>query len=265
MLGIFLTLLAGMSTGIGAFIAFFTKRTDTKFLSAALGFSAGVMIYVSFMDLLPIANQYLSTSLGAQLGTWAAFASFFGAIIIIAIIDRLVPEFENPHEAHKAEDIQSIRPSQFHHNPLYRTGLWIAIVISLHNFPEGLATFAATLANPALGIGIAIAIAIHNIPEGIAVSIPFYCATGDKKKAFTLAFLSGLAEPLGAILGYLFLMQFMNAAIFGAFFAIVAGIMMFISLDELMPAAQRFGHHHHAVYGIIAGMAVMALSMLLIS
>ena len=144
-----------------------------------------------------------------------------------------------------------------------RMGLFTALAIAIHNFPEGLATFTAALTEPKLGIAIAVAIAIHNIPEGIAVSVPIYFATGDKKKAFWLSFLSGLAEPVGALIGYLILLPFMNELVFGILFAGVAGIMVFISLDELLPAAQKYGEHHLSIYGLIAGMIVMAVSLVL--
>jgi zinc transporter, ZIP family len=144
-----------------------------------------------------------------------------------------------------------------------RLGLFTALAIAIHNFPEGLATVTSAISNPRLGIAIAVAIAIHNIPEGIAVSVPIYFATGDKKKAFWLSFFSGLAEPLGAIIGYLVLLRFLNDVVFGVLLAAVAGIMIFISLDELLPAAREYGEAHLAIYGLIAGMMVMAVSLLL--
>lgn len=142
-------------------------------------------------------------------------------------------------------------------------GGFTALAIGIHNFPEGLATFTAAMSDPNLGIAIAVAIAIHNIPEGIAVSVPVFYATGNKKKAFTLSFLSGLSEPIGAIIGYLLLMQFMSPLVFGIVFAAVAGIMVFISIDELLPAAQEYGEHHLSIYGLVGGMGVMALSLLM--
>ncbi len=145
---------------------------------------------------------------------------------------------------------------------LARMGLMTALAIGIHNFPEGLATFIAALSDPSLGIAIAVAIAIHNIPEGIAVSVPVYYATGSRKRAFWLSFTSGLAEPIGALVGYLVLMPFLSPVMFGLLFAIVAGIMVFISLDELLPAAEEYGEHHYSIYGLIGGMAVMALSLL---
>ena len=144
-----------------------------------------------------------------------------------------------------------------------RMGVFTALAIAIHNFPEGLATFAAGLAEPEIAIPIAIAIAIHNIPEGIAVSIPIYYATKNKRKAFILSFLSGLAEPVGAVIGYFILYSFFSKTLFGILFGSVAGIMVFISLDELLPTAEKYGEHHLAIYGLIGGMAVMAISLLL--
>ena len=146
---------------------------------------------------------------------------------------------------------------------LGRVGLITALAISLHNFPEGLATFFSALQDTKTGIAIAFAIAIHNIPEGIAVSIPIYYATGSRKKAFTYSFLSGLSEPLGAVIGYFLLTSFMLDSLMGAVFSMIAGIMVFISLDQLLPAARQYGEHHLAVYGMVSGMLVMALSLLL--
>ena len=264
-----LTLFAGLSTGIGSAIAFFARRTNTGFLSVALGFSAGVMIYVSFVEIIFKARTALVDDLGTTAGYWATTAAFFGGILLIAIIDKMIPSVENPHEMHKVEEIEEFDKigKQGLDSPkskkLMRMGLFTALAIAIHNFPEGLATFTAALSDPSLGIAIAIAIAIHNIPEGIAVSVPVYYATGSKKRAFWLSFLSGLAEPVGALAGYLILMPFMGPMVFGILFAAVAGIMVFISLDELLPAAEEYGEHHLSIYGLIAGMAVMAISLLL--
>ncbi|MFC2115617.1 zinc transporter ZupT [Bacteroidota bacterium] len=257
-----LTLFAGLSTGIGSAMAFFTKTTNTKFLSTALGFSAGVMIYVSFTEILGKGFIMLQESYGMSAGSWYTVLSFFGGIFIIAFIDSLVPTFENPHEIRKVEDIRLSKVSG-QKSGLMRMGLFMALAISMHNFPEGLATFAAGMADPTLAIPIAVAIAIHNVPEGIAVSIPIYYATGNKRKAFFLSFASGLAEPLGGLLGYLFLSSVLNESVLGVLFGGVAGIMVFISVDELLPTAREYGHHHHAIYGLIGGMAVMAVSLLL--
>jgi len=256
-----LTLFAGLSTGIGSAIAFFAKRTNTKFLSLSLGFSAGVMIYVSFVEILRKSSEALVNELGETGGWWVTVISFFGGILLIAIIDKIIPSHENPHEMRSVEDIGTA--AQDKNQKLMRMGLFTALAIAIHNFPEGLATFTAALTEPSIGIAIAVAIAIHNIPEGIAVSVPIFYATGNKKKAFIHSFLSGLAEPVGAMIGYLILMPFMSELVFGILFGVVAGIMVFISFDELLPAAREYGEHHVSVYGLIGGMAVMAISLLL--
>jgi len=255
-----LTLLAGLSTGIGSALAFFTKKTNTRFLSVSLGFSAGVMIYVSFVEILFKASESLIRYHGEDTGWWITVGAFFGGILFIALIDRFIPSAENPHEVRRIEEMN--KPAS--KNRLMRMGMFTALAIGIHNFPEGLATFTAALNDPELGLAIAIAIAIHNIPEGIAVSVPVYYATGSRKKAFLLSFLSGLSEPIGALIGYLILMPFMDDQLFGILFASVAGIMVFISFDELLPAAREYGEHHLSIYGLLAGMAVMAFSLLIL-
>jgi ZIP family zinc transporter len=257
-----LTVFAGLATGIGSALAFFTKRTNTKFLSLALGFSAGVMIYVSFVEIFFKAKDSLVADFGEVKGTWFTVAAFFGGILLIAIIDKLVPSFENPHEVRNVEDMQD-QGKESNDSKLLRMGLFTALAIAIHNFPEGLATFAAALTDPSIGISIAVAIAIHNIPEGISVSVPVYYATGSRGKAFYYSFLSGVAEPVGALIGYFIFFRFFSETVFGILFAMVAGIMVFISLDELLPSAQSYGEHHLSIYGLIAGMLVMALSLLL--
>ncbi len=256
-----LTLFAGLSTGIGSALAFFTKRTKPSFLAFSLGFSAGVMIYVSFVEILQKGRTSLVEVYGVVGGSWFAVGAFFAGIIFIALVDKMIPSFENPHEVRKIEEINPLAPIQ--DKKLMRMGIFSAVAIAIHNFPEGLATFAAGLTNPEIAVPIAVAIAIHNIPEGIAVSIPLYYATGNRKKAFILSFLSGLSEPVGAIIGYFLLMQFFNTTVLGVLFAGVAGIMVFISLDELLPTAEEYGEHHVAIYGLVLGMAVMAVSLLL--
>lgn len=275
-----LTLFAGLATGIGSMIAFFAKRTNTAFLSVSLGFSAGVMIYVSFIEIFPKALEELVGAHGEQSGTIYTVLAFFGGMLLIALIDKLIPSPENPHEVKFVETMQN-DPStqelattatkadpaplnQAAKQRLHKMGLFMALAITIHNFPEGLATFISALDDPAVGIAIAIAIALHNIPEGIAVSVPIYYATGSRKKALKYSFLSGLAEPAGAIVGFLILMPFLNDTIFGLLFAAVGGIMVFISLDELLPAAREYGRAHHSIYGMVAGMIVMATSLILL-
>ena len=257
-----LTLFAGLSTGIGSSLAFFSRRTNTKLLSLALGFSAGVMIYISFIEIFPKARESLVGELGPVGGTWCTVLAFCGGILFIGIIDRLVPSFENPHEVHKVEEMDDPeRAADF--QKLYRMGLFTALAIAIHNFPEGLATFVSTLKDIKLGASIAVAIAIHNIPEGIAVAIPIFYATGNRNKAFVYSFLSGLAEPAGALIGYAILFSFFNDLVFGIIFAFVAGIMVFVALDELLPMAREYEQPHLSVYGLISGMVIMALSLLL--
>lgn len=256
-----LTLFAGLSTGIGSALSLLSKKTSPKFLSVSLGFSAGVMIYVSFVEILTKANHALTSSLGDKPGAWATVGGFFFGIFLIALIDKLIPSTENPHEVHTVEEMDG--KSEEHQSKLMRMGLFTALAIAIHNFPEGLATFTAALSDPKLGIPIAVAIAIHNIPEGIAVAVPIFYATQSRKKAFKLSFLSGLSEPVGALIGYAILHSFFNDSMLGFIFAIVAGIMVYISLDELLPSAREYGEHHLAIYGLVGGMAVMAVSLLL--
>jgi len=256
-----LTLLAGLATGVGSLLALLTDRTNTKFLSVALGFSAGVMIYISFVDIFQKAQEALVEGLGEKRGSWATVAGFFFGILFIAFIDKFIPEAENPHEVHTVEEMDG--KSESHKANLMRMGFVTALAIAIHNFPEGIATFTAALYDPKLGVSTAIAIAIHNIPEGIAVAVPIFYATGSRRKAFKLSFLSGLSEPIGALVGYLLLHRFFSDTLFGFIFASVAGIMVYISLDSLLPSAREYGEHHLSIYGLVLGMAVMAISLLL--
>lgn len=258
MFAFLLTLIAGLSTGIGSCISFLAKRTNKKFLSISLGFSAGVMIYVSMREIFSKAEASLIAGLGEKGGSWATVIAFFGGMFLIAIIDKLIPSEENPHE------VKSIEAEKTANGKFMRVGMFTALAIAIHNFPEGLATFVSALQDPGVAIPIVVAIAIHNVPEGIAVSVPIYQATGSKKKAFLYSLISGLAEPVGALVGWLVLMPIMNDVVFGVIFAAVAGIMVFISIDELLPAAREYGEHHLSIYGLISGMIVMAVSLLLL-
>lgn len=249
-----LTLIAGLSTGIGSLIAFLARKTNTKFLSAALGLSAGVMIYVSFMELMPEATHQLAEMYSDRMAQIYMLTAFFLGIAIIAIIDKLVPEDENPHEIHT--------PDEADKSGLKRTGIMMALAIGIHNFPEGLATFTSALTNMEVAIPIVIAIAIHNIPEGIAVSVPIYHSTGNRKKAFLFSFLSGMAEPIGALIGFLFLAPIWSPTLNAAMLAFVSGIMIYISFDELLPGTEKYGHHHLGIMGVILGFLLMAGSLL---
>jgi zinc transporter, ZIP family len=287
-----LTLAAGLSTDIGSAIAFFAKQTSYRFLSITTGFSAGVMLYVSFVEILPKGADSLGVAYGPYWGHWVNAAAFFGGIAFIAIIDNLIPKAANPHETHSVQELAPLHDpaapvpdfaglekqkatfgSHDHRVPnhkLLRMGLFTALAIGIHNLPEGLATFLAALEDPALGVAIAVAIALHNIPEGIAVSVPIFYATGRRKKAFLYSLASGLAEPVGAAIGYLAILFFFGggtgvipAQVMGVLFSGVAGIMVFISLDELLPTSRAYGRGHDSIYGLLAGMLVMALSLLL--
>ena len=247
-----LTIIAGLSTGIGSAIAYFIKKPRMIYLSFSLGFSAGVMIYVSFVELLPQALENVGEILG--------ISAFFIGVIFIGVIDMIIPKEKNPHHFKLSSEDIGVRKDAV----LMRTGLFTALAIGIHNFPEGLATFGAALSDVKLGVVIALAIAIHNIPEGISVSVPIFYATGNKKKAFFYSFLSGIAEPVGAAVGFLILLPFLSDAVIVCLMAFVAGIMVYISLDELLPVAHRYGHSHTVIIGIVLGMFIMALSLLIL-
>jgi ZIP family zinc transporter len=251
-----MTAIAGLSTGIGSLIALLAKQTNTSFLCASLGFSAGVMLYVSFMEMMPSANEELTAMFGEKTGTLYLILAFFGGILLINLIDFLIPESVNPHEIHGVEEMDN-------KISLKRTGIVVALSIAIHNFPEGIATFTSALGSLDIAIPIMLAIAIHNIPEGIAVAVPIYHSTGSRRKAFWYSFLSGLAEPFGALIAFVFLLQFWNPALNGVVLAVVSGIMVFISIDELLPSAEKYGKHHISILGLVSGMALMAFSLYL--
>lgn len=263
-----LTLFAGLATSLGALIAFFSRAKNYTILSIGLGFSAGVMIYISFMEILPKStHSFLELSIGELNAEFYTIVAFFGGIALSALIDYFVPEDVNPHEPKSNTQLLELKPgnkkSVVSDLALRRTGVFTALAIGIHNFPEGFATFISALDDLTLGITIALAIAIHNIPEGMAVSLPIYHATGEKKKAFWYATLSGFAEPIGAIVGFFILYPFMGDFTLGITFGVVAGIMVYISFDELLPAARVYGNAHTTLAGITLGMLVMALSLLL--
>jgi ZIP family zinc transporter len=247
-----LTTLAGLSTGIGSAIAYFIKKPKMQYLSFSLGFSAGVMIYISFMELIPSAIRNVGE-------LWGVIAFFIG-IGFIGLIDILIPKAENPHHFIEISSTTQVQVNK----PLLRTGLFTALAIGIHNFPEGLATFGTALSDIRLGAIIASAIALHNIPEGIAVSMPIYYATKNKNKAFIVSFLSGIAEPIGALIGFLILMPFLTPKFLASLLAFTAGVMVYISVDEILPVAHRYAHGHTVISGIVLGMLIMALSLFLL-
>ena len=236
---------------IGAGLSFIIKKENLAALAVGLGFSAGVMVYVSFMELLPQALSSLQTYLGYKSGAWIGTGIFFLGIGLAWGIDGFLP-------SHHVE-MHTFDPA----DKLKRLGLFTALALMIHNLPEGLATFMAALKNPALGGSVALAVALHNIPEGVAVALPVFHATGSRKQAFLYSALSGLAEPLGALAGFIVLRHFLHETLFGVLFAGVAGIMVYISLDELLPTAHEYGEGHQVIWGVIGGMAVMAISLLL--
>ncbi len=244
-LALFMTFLAGSATSLGGFLGLWVREPGPRLISATLGFSAGVMILVSFVELLSSGMQRIGFGLG--------HVGFFAGMLFMYLVDNLVPHsyFAEEQRSGKRKD-------------LYRTGLLVALGIGIHNFPEGMATFAGALQDFRLGLAIGVAVAVHNVPEGLAVSTPVYLATGSRKKAFMWSFYSGLAEPAGAALAALFLFRFLTNALLGWVLSVVAGIMVYISLDELIPASREYGKDNHAILGAIAGMAVMAVSLWLI-
>lgn len=255
-LALAMTLVAGLATSLGGVIGVGKRNPGPGFMAASLGLSAGVMLYVSFVEILPTALDELKGS-GLAWADWATVGAFFLGIAIIGVIDRVVPEDINPHEP--ASHIDAARQRR-----LLKTGVFTGTALAIHNFPEGFATFLAALEDMTIAIPVVVAIAIHNIPEGIAVAVPLREATGSRTKALGWTTLSGMAEPLGALVGWALLMPFLGPTAMGVSFALIAGIMVFISIDELLPTAMETGKHHHATYGLIAGMAVMALSLLLL-
>ena len=247
-----LTAIAGLSTGIGSTIAYFIKKPKLSYLCFSLGLSTGVMLYVSFVELLPEAF--------ATVGEIVGLYAFFAGIIVIGVIDLVIPGAENPH-AFKGISLKRKGKTD---KSLLRVGMLTALAVGIHNFPEGLATFGTALCNVKLGLFIAFAIAIHNIPEGISVSMPIYYATGNRRKAFFYSFMSWVAEPVAAILGLFILLPILSTGVLAFLLAFVAGIMVYISVDELLPVAHQYGSGHCAIIGIVIGMLIMAISLLML-
>jgi len=248
---------AGLATGFGSLLVFASKKPNARILAFGLAFAGGAMVYVSLSEILNKSIFSFTQGYGDKLGFTFGTLAFLTGVGMIVLIDHLVP---NPHERLEVDD-----PFFKEHNAEYirRVGLLTALAITAHNFPEGLATFFATLENPAVGLPLAFAIAIHNVPEGIAIAVPVFYATGNKTYAFVACLLSGLAEPIGAILGYALLRPYLSDAVFGSVFGIIAGVMVFLALDELLPAAKRYAKGHETVYGLITGMGALAVSLVL--
>lgn len=252
-----LTTLAGLSTALGAMLVFPMKEPKGHFLSPALGFSAGVMIYISFVEMLPATIE--------KAGEGMTIMAFFVGLLIFALVDFMIPKDYNPHNFFPVDNTaKGMGTGAMENSSLMRSGLFTAMAIGIHNFPEGIATFATALSDVNLGIIIAIAIALHNIPEGLSVAVPIYYATGSKRTAFTYSFLSGVAEPVGALIAFIVLMPFMSDFLLAMLLAFVAGIMVYISIDEIIPTAHNYGKSHVVIMGFILGMFVMAVSLLVL-
>lgn len=265
LLALFLALLAGLATSIGGVLALHKKVLERPFLAMAMAFAAGAMLFVSFIEIVPLGVSALEQDFGDSGAQAITFAMFFIGILTVAMIDRVLPKSLNPSEIEGKEDILSGNDKRSNKR-LMRSGLLVAVVLALHNFPEGASTFFATYQDVGAGITLALAIAIHNIPEGIAVAAPVYAATGSRKKAFWWATISGLTEPLGALVAFCLVSLLIPEALFGVVFGLVAGMMVFVAIDELLPAARRYQtDKHQVVYGLLAGMAIVAASLLLLS
>ncbi len=244
-----LSLGAGLSTLLGALIVVFVKGKSEKLVTASLGFAAGVMVSVSFLDMLPLATDLLTKEFNATIGIVISVASLLLGVGLASGLDKLVP-----HEhGQKGEGEAS-------HGNMYRLGMMSMLAISIHNFPEGIATFMAGISDSSVGLSIAVAIALHNIPEGISVAMPIYFATGNKKRAFLFTFLSGISEPIGALLAYFVLQPFINDALLGVLFSIVAGIMLYISIEELIPSSRQYGFTRLALAATFGGICLMPLT-----
>lgn len=250
-IALILSFLAGMSTLIGAFIVFVTKRRSEKLVSMSLGFAGGVMISVSFLDLIPNAEELLIKNFGQQLGIVTLCFFILVGILIAGFLDRFVPHVSE----HQSEN--------YTHQNLFRVGVVSTIAIGLHNFPEGVATFMAGYENLTLGLSIAIAIAMHNIPEGISVAMPIYFSTGSIGKAFKYTFFSGIAEPIGALLAFMVLRPFITPFTLGLIFSIISGIMLYIAFEELIPTSRQYGYTKTSIISIFTGIILMPLSHIL--
>ncbi len=266
---LFLTFIAGSATAFGAVLTFFVKRNDYRVLALGMSFSAGVMIYLSFMDILPMAITDMSCGDSVtKLGHFFAIVMFFIGVFSAGVIDYFVPEHLhtkeidtectddklcNLHICQENRAVASVKRKR------YRAAILTAIALGIHNFPEGFSVFVTTYEDIAVGIGVALAISLHNIPEGVSVALPIYSATGNKWKAFFVATLSGMTEPLGAFVAYIALAPYISPMLTGGTLALTAGLMVYIALDELLPMAREYGEEHYGIVGVFCGMLMMSM------
>ncbi|MBR4126698.1 MAG: zinc transporter ZupT [Alphaproteobacteria bacterium] len=242
---------AGAATVLGCFPVFFSSGKNERVLAVALGLAAGVMLSVSFLELYPEAERLFKTELSGKQAVLVSVLCLLAGVFSAAVVDRFVPHEDfNPETGEAA------------HKNLYRTGMLSVIVIGLHNFPEGIATFMAGYENLSLGASIALAVAIHNIPEGLCIAVPIYYVTHDKKKAVLYTALSGMAEPVGAMAAFWILHPFLNDALLGGVFALVAGIMVYVTVEELIPSSRQYKHDREALWATFAGICLMPLTRL---
>jgi ZIP family zinc transporter len=253
-----LTFLAGIATMIGAILATLKKFTSRSGMAVSLGFSAGAILYVSLTDILgKSTDSFTEIYNDPKLGYGMMALAFFVGIGIMVLVDRLIPTEINLDDQEGKNDSNAVLKRK-----LLRGGLFIGLALCLHNFPEGFLVFMTAYDDPSVGIAIAVALAIHNVPEGIAIAGPLYAASKKKLRSIAIATATGVAEPVGAVLGFLLLRNFLNDTLFGWVFGVVAGMMVFICINEILPAAQRFEtKQRQTTYGFIAGMAVLALSI----
>lgn len=257
-----LTLLAGLATALGAVVPFFIRKSGKKFLALILGFSAGVLIYLALVGLLGEARETLTEIYGAEKGGLLVVSAFFIGVLIISVADRFSGSCHSISHSGEHPDPNKPAHHKYDDEKLLRTGLFTAITLSIHNLPEGFAVFMSALKEPALALPMTIAVAVHNVPVGVAIAMPVYFATRSKARAFLYAFLTGLTELIGAMLGYLVFAPYLSDTLFGIVFALAAGIMIFLSFDELLPVSMEYGDQHLSLYGLFSGMAVMALTII---
>lgn len=262
-LSLLVSLLAGLATSLGGLLVLNKRTLQRSYLAVALAFAAGAMIIISLVQIIPLGIEFMAQTSSLRTSMVVVWCSFFAGIGLVLVIDRMLPDVLNPNEMEGHEEALTTREAHFT-KALMHSGILVALVLGLHNLPEGMATFFTTYQNPAVGITLGIAIAIHNVPEGIAVAAPIYAATGSRRKAFLWATFSGLTEPLGGLIAALVVRWVMPPQFFGVFYGIVAGMMVFLALDELLPGAWRYQtDKHQTIYGMLAGMATMAVSFIL--